>query len=94
MSDVIAKIGGKGLKFRVLYVKNYTSPQKVHHRLPAVVVVTNMSYANIIIRMRDCVRTNIYGQIESVLTRQEPLAPIPTTLQTAFPRKISDYHVR
>ena len=53
-------------------------------------VVTNMSYANIIIRMRDCVRTNIYGQIESVLTRQEPLAPIPTMLQTAFPRKISE----
>ena len=27
--------------------------------------------------MRECVWTNIYGQIESVLTRQEPLCPNP-----------------
>ena len=87
MSDVIAKIGGKGLKFRFLYVKNYTSPQKVHHRPPAVAAVSNMSYANIIIRMRDCVRTNIYGEIESVLTRQEPLCPNPYYAADGFPQK-------
>ena len=37
--------------------------------------------------MRDCVRTNIYGQIESVLTRQEPLCPNPYTADSFPPEK-------
>ena len=42
---------------------------------------------NIIIRMRECVWTNIYGQIESVLTRQEPLCPNPCAADSFPPEK-------
>ena len=73
--------------FRVLYVINYTTSSKKSTPPPVVAVVTIMSYANIIIRMRDCVRTNIYGQIESVLTRQEPLCPNPCAADSFPPEK-------
>ena len=47
---------------------------------------------NIIIRMRECVWTNIYGQIESVLTRQEPLCPNPYAADS-FPPEKSELHI-
>ena len=51
------------------------------------VVIIITTTTNIIIRMRECVWTNIYGQIESVLTRQEPLCPNPYAADSFLPEK-------
>ena len=66
-------------------LKFYLSSSVLLFWIIVVIIITTTT--NIIIRMRECVWTNIYGQIESVLTRQEPLCPNPYTADSFPPEK-------
>ena len=66
-------------------LKFYLSSSVLLFWIIVVIIITTTT--NIIIRMRECVWTNIYGQIESVLTRQEPLCPNPYAADSFPPEK-------